>query len=99
MRYMNAREVLPEPLVKELQKVVPGGYLYVPTNECSRKRWGEESGYREELEARNRKIREEYDGGVPTGELAERYALSVHAIRKIVYRKRGDNGLGSLTSA
>lgn len=46
MRYVNAREVLPEPLVRELQKVVQGGYLYVPKDERSRKRWGEESGYR-----------------------------------------------------
>lgn len=50
MRYANARDVLPEPLVRELQKVVQGGYLYVPKDEHSRKRWGEESGYREELE-------------------------------------------------
>jgi len=89
MRYANARDVLPETLVRELQKVVQGGYLYVPKDEHSRKRWGEESGYREELEARNRRICEEHDSGMSVGKLAERYGLSVHAIRKIVYRKRG----------
>lgn len=69
--------------------MVQGGYLYVPKDERSRKRWGEESGYREELEERNRRIFEEHDSGVPMGVLADRYGLSVHAIRKIVYRKRG----------
>lgn len=73
MRYANARDVLPEPLVRELQKVVQGGYLYVPKEERSRKRWGEESGYREELEERNRRIFEEHDSGVPMGVLADRY--------------------------
>lgn len=72
MRYANARDVLPEPLVRELQKVVQGGYLYVPKDEHSRKRWGEESGYREELEARNRRICEELDSGMSVGKLAER---------------------------
>lgn len=89
MRYVNAREVLPDPLVRELQKVVQGGYLYVQKDERSRKRWGEESGYRGELEARNRRICEEHDSGMSVGKLAERYGLSVHAIRKNVYRKRG----------
>lgn len=63
MRYVNARDVLPEPLVRELQKVVPGGCLYVPRDEESRRRWGEASGYRDELERRNRLIREERAGG------------------------------------
>lgn len=86
---MNARGVLPEPLVRELQKVVPGGCLHVPRDEGSRRRWGEASGYRDELERRNRRICEEHDSGMSVGKLAERYGLSVHAIRKIVYRKRG----------
>lgn len=90
MRYVNAREVLPEPLVRELQKVVPGGCLYVPRCEGSRRRWGEVSGYRDELERRNRSIREERAGGVSIAELADRHGLSVHAIKKIVYRPRDD---------
>lgn len=90
MRYVNAREVLPEPLVRELQKVVPGGCLYVPRDEGGRRRWGEASGYRDELERRNRQIREERAGGASIAELADRHGLSVHAIKKIVYRPRGD---------
>lgn len=93
MRYVNAREVLPEPLVRELQKVVPGGCLYVPRDEeSSRRRWGEASGYRDELERRNRLIREERSEGASIAELADRHGLSVHAIKKIVFRPRGDGG-------
>ena len=92
MRYVNAREVLPEPLVRELQKVVPGGCLYVPRDEESGRRWGEASGSRAELERRNRLIREERAAGASITELADRHALSVHAIKKIVYRPRGDGG-------
>lgn len=99
MRCTNVRDVLPEPLVRELQKVVRGGCLYVPKDERCHKRWGEESGYREELEARNRRICEEHDSGMSVGELAERYGLSVHAIRKIVYRRRGGSGLRGETLA
>ena len=96
MRYVNAREVLPEPLVRELQKVVPGGCLYVPRGEEGRRRWGEASGYRDELERRNRQIREERAGGASIADLADRHGLSVHAIKKIVYRPRGG---GSSTGA
>ena len=56
MRYVNAREVLPEPLVRELQNVVPGGCLYVPRDGESRRRWGEASGYRDELERGSRAL-------------------------------------------
>lgn len=89
MRYVNAREVLPEPLVRELQKIVPGGCLYVPMDGESRRRWGEASGYRDELDRRNRQIREERAGGASIAELADRHGLSIHAIKKIVYRPRG----------
>ena len=82
MRYVNAREVLPEPLVRELQKVVPGGCLYVPRDGESRRRWGEASGYKDELERRNRQIREERAGGASIADLADRHGLSVHAIKK-----------------
>ena len=92
MRYVNAREVLPESLVRELQKVVPGGCLYVPRDGDSRRKWGEASGYRDELERRNRLIREERAAGASIAELADRHALSVHAIKKIVYRTGRDVG-------
>ncbi|MDO4329376.1 MAG: CD3324 family protein [Lachnospiraceae bacterium] len=87
MKYINAKDLLPDALVKELQRYIQGGYLYVPTDQTQQKRWGEVSGYRQELQQRNRKIMEEYRKGVSMDCLAEKYCLSVYAIRKIIYRK------------
>ena len=57
MKYGNAKVILPDALVKELQKYVQGEYIYVPIEQKKQKRWGEVSGYRKELEQRNRQIR------------------------------------------
>ena len=50
MKYINAKDILPNALVKELQNYIQGGYIYVPTNQLHQKRWGEISGYRQELQ-------------------------------------------------
>lgn len=47
MKYINAKTILPEHLLKELQEYVQGCYLYVPAVQS--KQWGEVSGYRREL--------------------------------------------------
>ena len=62
MKYINAKDLLPDALVKELQSYVQGGYLYVPSDQAQQKRWGEASGYRQELQQRNRQIVELYGG-------------------------------------
>ncbi len=87
MKYINAKELLPDTLIRELQKYIQGGYLYVPTAPERQKRWGEVSGYREELDKRNCQIALEYRKGESLEHLAERYSLSVSAIRKIIYQK------------
>ncbi len=87
MKYINARNILPDALVKELQSYMQGGYLYIPANQAQKKRWGEASGYRQELQQRNRQIVEEFRNGISMEELAEKYFLSVYAIRKIIYQK------------
>lgn len=87
MKYINAKTILPEALIEELQNYVQAGYIYVPAKEEQRKSWGELSGYRKELDKRNRKIHAEYDQGISPEELACRYCLSISAIRKIIYQK------------
>ena len=85
MKYVNAQAILPEALVKELQSYIQGGYLYIPVEEEQRKRLGEVSRYRQELQERNRQIREAYKEGISMETLSEEYGLSVYAVRKIVY--------------
>ena len=38
MKYINAKDILPNALVKELQNYIQGGYIYVPTNQLHQKR-------------------------------------------------------------
>lgn len=87
MKYINAKHLLPDALVKELQNYIQGGYLYVPADQAQQKRWGEVSGYRQELQQGNRQIIEEFQNGTSMEALAEEYFLSVSAIRKIIYQK------------
>ena len=87
MKYVNAAAILPDALVKELQKYVQAGYIYVPASDWQRRTWGERSGYRKELQKRNEKILAEYQQGASADDLADRYHLSVYAIRKIIYQK------------
>ena len=82
MKYVNAKAVLPHHLVEELQEYIQAGYIYIPAREDRHKAWGEQSGCRRELTERNAGIVDAYRQGV-----GDKYFLSVHAIRKIVYQK------------
>lgn len=87
MKYINANSLLPDKLVKELQRYIQGGYIYVPVDESQHRYWGELSGYKEELRKRNSEIVIEYNNGFSIKLLAEKYNLSIYAIRKIIYQK------------
>lgn len=87
MKYVNATDILPDLLVEKLQNYIQAGYLYIPARADQHKAWGELSGCRKELKARNKKIISEYRQGISVEILANRYHLSVHAIRKIIYQK------------
>ena len=56
MKYKNAQDVLPDSLLKELQKYVSGETLYVPNAE-GKKPWGASSGARSYYRERNAQIR------------------------------------------
>ncbi len=87
MKYINANVILPDVLVEELQKYVQAGYIYIPAKDKQHKSWGELSGYRKELKERNEIIITEYYNGISLEELANKYCLSIYAIRKIIYQK------------
>lgn len=87
MKYINANLILPDELIEELQKYVQSGYIYIPAKSQEHKSWGELSGYRRELDKRNAVIISEYQNGISMEELADRYCLSIYAIRKIIYQK------------
>ena len=86
MKYRNASEILPDELLKELQKYAPGEIIYIPSNE-SRKKWGSNTGARQFYEQRNEDIRHKYFNLKTSIEtLSDEYFLSDETIRKILYK-------------
>lgn len=86
MKYRNASHVLPDELLKEIQKYVTGEAIYIPKQE-EKKKWGEGSGARKFYKERNERIQSDYKMGMTLDELIEKYALSSDSIRRIIYRK------------
>ena len=84
MKYRNAGDILPDPLLRELQKYASGEALYIPAA-GGRRAWGEGSGSRRYYAERNDEIRRKYGHGVKVAALAEEYGLSEERIRKIIY--------------
>lgn len=89
MNYLNAKEVLPPELFREIQKYSGGNLLYVPLAEEKEKQWGEVSGQKQYYKKRNRMIQNKFLYGVSVVKLAKEYALSKDTIKKIVYEKQG----------
>jgi Mor family transcriptional regulator len=85
-KYVNAREVLPESLIKEIQKYIKGKHIYIPQTE--RQSWGESTGIRKELEQRNEEIVRRFEAGVGMQQLAESFHLSEERIRSIIYERQ-----------
>ncbi len=86
MQYRNATHVLPDELLKEIQKYAAGEAIYIPKLQ-EKKKWGEGSGARRFYEERNEKIRMDFQSGMKVDELADKYALSIERIKRIVYQK------------
>lgn len=88
MNYINADAILPEELLKEIQRHIPGGLVYIPKPKEAHQKWGEKSGSRAVVRERNDQIRRLFAAGVTVQELTERYFLSIDSIKKIVYSKK-----------
>ncbi|MDT8719228.1 hypothetical protein IAI10_21480 [Clostridium sp. 19966] len=85
MKSAKIERILPDNLVKEIQKYIQGEYIYVPYQLKERKKWGEISGSRANIQARNEIIRKKYESGYKIKDLAEEFFLSIDSIKKIVY--------------
>ena len=84
MSYVNAEDVLPQSLVKEIQKYVDGGLLYIPRKDVKTFAWGEKSGTKDRLAKRNQEIVSRYYQGETISNLSEVYFLSEKRIRGII---------------
>lgn len=85
MKYRNASDILPDELLKEIQKYASGETLYIPSSD-ERKEWGQGSGAKQFYKQRNEDIRSKYFNKTSIDALAEEYNLSTETIRKIVYK-------------
>lgn len=84
MKYVNAAEILPDKLLKELQKYIDGEVLYIP-KASTKKKWGTASGSRLFYQERNKEIQRLYKAGYSIEVLVERYNLANSTIKKIIY--------------
>ncbi len=84
VKYRKASDVLPDELLKEVQKYVNGEALYFPKYK-SRQKWGEGTGAKAYYKQRNNEIKDKFAQNVSMEALAEQYNLSVESIRKIIY--------------
>jgi len=88
MGYKNAVEVIPEALLRDLQRYIDGEYIYIPKLESKKKKWGENTQSKELVQARNIEIYHQYSLGISTKELADIYFLSQKTIQKIIAKTR-----------
>ena len=85
MKYINAAEILPEKLLKELQTYIEGEVLYIPKT-STKKQCGSINGSRLFYLERNKEIQRLYKEGLSIDVLAKRYGLAYSTIKKIIYR-------------
>lgn len=85
MKYINAADVLPKELLKEIFNYVDGELLYIPKS-GNKQKWGQCSGSREYYIKRNREIINKYIDGATISNIAKEYCLSYDSVRKIVNR-------------
>ncbi|WP_411682261.1 CD3324 family protein [Clostridium thailandense] len=88
MKYEKAQNILPEDIIKLIQKYIDGGYLYIPRKSDSKKAWGENSGIKDSLKERNKEIFIRYSQGVSVEELTEQFYLTEYSIRRIIRKEK-----------
>lgn len=84
MKYVNAAEILPEKLLKEIQTYMDGGVLYIPKS-SAKKGWGSVSGSRKFYQKRNKEIQFLFKNGYSIETLSKQYGLAHSTLKKIIY--------------
>lgn len=84
MKYINAAEILPVELLKEIQTYIDGCVLYIPKTSV-KKEWGSVSGSREFYQKRNKEIQFLFENGYSIEALSKQYGLAHSTLKKIIY--------------
>ncbi|MCQ2433260.1 MAG: hypothetical protein MJ175_11710 [Clostridia bacterium] len=88
MVYKNARGVLPDALIAEIQKYVDGETIYIPAKNEVKTEWGHRNGTRARYQQRNAEICSLFENRVPISEISGRYYLASDTVRKIIRTQR-----------
>lgn len=91
MSEKTMRKCLPASLIEEIQKYIDGEYIYIPKKANERKKWGSNTGSRDELKKRNEQIYMDYLSGITSKELSEIYYLSLKSIQRIILSEKRKN--------
>ena len=86
MSYIKAEEILPEELIRQIQKYADGVYIYIPRKPGTRRASGQKTDYKAELKARNDRICNDYAAGLDIAALSRKYHLSEKSIRRILQK-------------
>ncbi|WP_424245841.1 Mor family transcriptional regulator [Elusimicrobium posterum] len=84
MSYTKAQDILPQKLLKAIQKYIDGHYLYIPQKEGTKKPWGTLTNSKQRTLERNNRIFIAYQKGTCVQQLSEQYFLSDKAVYKII---------------
>lgn len=84
MSYRKAEHILPAEIIELIQNYVDGECIYIPRKKNERKKWGNGTNIRQELQERNNRIYTDYKNGLKTAQLAEKYFLSEKSIQRII---------------
>jgi Mor family transcriptional regulator len=84
LSYRNAKGILPEKLLEEIQRYVQGEIIYIPKQDEEKIKWGTKNGSRKKYDMRNSDIKALKRGGMTVDEIARVYYLSADSIRKIL---------------
>ena len=84
MGYINGKEILPDELLRQIQKYVDGINIYIPRKEEKRQSWGMASDTRTSIQMRNAELYAKYQKGDRVVDLAEEYHISTQGIYKIL---------------
>ncbi|WP_373599316.1 CD3324 family protein [Paraclostridium bifermentans] len=84
MKYKNAKNILPQELLEQVQKYIQGDAIYIPRSKDEKIPWGQKNGARKAIYTRNKDIFNLYKQGYSIEEIVSIYNLSESSIRKII---------------
>lgn len=88
MKYLKAKNILPDEIISLIQQYVDGEFIYIPRKNGEQRGWGEKSGSRNLLKERNTEILHKYMSGCTVDEICCSYYLSEQSVRRIIRQGR-----------